>query len=97
VAATSLGIVVFSAFSAAVTFAIAGWNHSELPAGSLGYIYLPAGLALLPGSVLTARFGVYLNKRMNPRALKVLFGAVFLLIGLRLFLGNIGGVLPNGA
>ena len=65
----------------------------ELPAGSMGYVYLPAGLALLPGSVLTARFGVRLNKSMDPRALKILFGIVFLLIGLRLFLGNIGGVL----
>jgi uncharacterized membrane protein YfcA len=95
VAATSLGIVVFSAFTAAVTYAISGWNNPELPAGSLGYVHLPAGLALLPGSVLMAPLGVRLNKSMDPRALKVLFGVVFLLIGLRLFLGNLGGVLST--
>ncbi len=93
VAATSLGIVVFSALTASLTYALNGWGHPELPPGSAGYIFLPAGLALLPGAVLTARFGVKLNQRLNPRALKVLFGFVFLLIGLRLFLGNIQGAL----
>jgi uncharacterized membrane protein YfcA len=93
VAATSLGIVVFSALTAALTYALNGWGHPELPPGSAGYIFLPAGLALLPGAVLTARFGVKLNQRLNPRALKVLFGLVFLLIGLRLLLGNIQGAL----
>ncbi|MGD2120308.1 MAG: sulfite exporter TauE/SafE family protein [Gemmatimonadota bacterium] len=96
VAATSLGIVVFSAFTAAVTYAISGWTHPELPAGSIGYVYLPAGLALLPGSVLMARYGVRLNRSMDPKTLKVLFGVVFLLVGLRLFVGNIGGVLFPG-
>ncbi len=97
VAATSLGIVVFSALTAALTYAVTGWSHPELPPGSLGYIYLPAGLALMPGAVLTARVGVRLNKRMNPRGLKLLFGTVFLLIGLRLFLGNVRGLFPPGA
>ena len=93
VAATSLGIVVFSALTAALTYALNGWGHPELPPGSAGYIFLPAGLALLPGAVLTARFGVKLNQRLNPRTLKVLFGFVFLLIGFRLLLGNIQGAL----
>lgn len=89
VAATSLGIVVFSACTAALTYAVTGWEHPELPPGSAGYIFLPAGLALLPGAVSTARFGARLNQRLNARALKILFGVVFLLIGLRLFVGNI--------
>jgi uncharacterized membrane protein YfcA len=93
VAATSLGIVVFSALTATLTYAITGWGHPDLPSGSVGYIFLPTGLALLPGAVLTTRFGVRLNQRLNPRALKVLFGVVFLLIGLRLFLGNIQAAL----
>ncbi len=93
VAATSLGIVVFSALTAALTYAVTGWGHPDLPSGSAGYIFLPAGFALLPGAVLTVRLGVRLNQRLNPRALKVLFGVVFLLIGLRLFLENIQGAL----
>lgn len=94
VAATSLGVVVFSALTAAITYAVSGWSHPSLPPGSAGYIYLPAGLALLPGAVLAAPWGVKLNRSLNPRALKVLFGAVFLLVGLRLFLGNIQSALP---
>jgi uncharacterized membrane protein YfcA len=93
VAATSLGIVVFSAFTAAVTYALSGWGRPDLPPGSAGYIFLPAGLALMPGAVASARFGVQLNQRLNPRALKVLFGVLFLLIGMRLFLGNIRSAL----
>lgn len=94
VAATSLGVVVFSALTAAVTYVFTGWGHPDLPAGSAGFVFLPAGLALLPGALLTVRIGVGINKKMNPRALKVLFGIVFLLIGLRLFLGNIQAALP---
>ncbi len=90
VAATSLGIVVFSGLTAALTYGVTGWRHPELPPGSLGYIFLPAGLALLPGAVSTARLGARLNQRMKDRGLKVLFGALFLLVGLRLFLGNLG-------
>jgi uncharacterized membrane protein YfcA len=93
VAATSLGIVVFSALTAALTYVGAGWGHPDLPSGSAGYVFLPAGLALLPGAVLTVRLGVRLNQKMNPRALKVLFGLVFVLIGLQLFLENIRGAL----
>ncbi len=93
VAATSLGVVVFSALVAAITFAVTGWHHPELPAGSLGYIFAPVGLALMPGAVLTARFGARLNQKMNPRTLKVLFGSVFLLVGLRLLLANLFRVL----
>lgn len=89
VAATSLGIVVFSALVASGTYWVAGWNHPELPGGSLGYVFAPIGLALLPGAVLTARFGARLNQRMNARALKIVFGLLFLLVGSRIFLGNI--------
>ncbi len=89
VAATSLGIVVFSALAAALTYAFSGWGHPELPSASAGYIFLPAGLALIPGAMLTVRFGVRLNQQLNARALKVVFGLVFLLVGLRLFFGNL--------
>lgn len=95
VAATSLGIVVFSALVAAATYAITGWGHPELPSGSLGYIFLPSSLALLPGAVIAARFGARLNQRMDPRGLKILFAVVFLLVGLKLFLGNIAQALGS--
>jgi hypothetical protein len=91
VAATSLGVVVFSGLTAALTYGVTGWHHPDLPPGSLGYIFLPAGLALLPGAISTARLGARLNQRMKDRALKLLFGAVFLLVGLRLFLENLSG------
>lgn len=84
VAATSLGIVVFSGLTAALTYGFSGWGHQDLPPGSVGYIFLPAGLGLLPGAVFTARWGARLNQRMKARTLKVVFGGVFILVGLRL-------------
>jgi uncharacterized protein len=93
VAATSLGIVVFSALMGAVTYMITGWGHAELPPGSAGYVFVPAGLALVPGAVLTVRLGVSINRRLNAQALKVVFGVVFLLVGLRLFVQNLGAAL----
>jgi uncharacterized protein len=93
VAATSLGIVVFSAFTGAVTYMITGWGHPELPPGSAGYVFVPVGLALMPGAVLSVRLGVRINKKLNARALKVVFGVVFLLVGLRLLVENLGAAL----
>jgi len=93
VAATSLGIVVFSALTATVTYVLAGWGRTDMPPGSAGFVFLPAGLALLPGAVLTVRVGVRLNRRMNPRGLRVLFGLLFLFIGARLFLESVPSVL----
>jgi len=93
VAATSLGIVVFSAFTGAVTYMITGWGHPELPPGSIGYVFVPAGLALIPGAVLSVRLGVRINKKLNARALKVVFGVVFLLVGLQLLVENLGAAL----
>ncbi len=93
VAATSLGVVVFSALTAAVTYGVTGWGHPDLPAANLGYIYTPAGLALLPGAVLSARVGARLNQRMDPRGLRILFGALFVLVGLRLLAVNLRDLL----
>jgi len=89
VAATSLGIVFFSASVASIAYWVAGAGNPDLPNGSLGYIFAPAGFALLPGAVLTVRFGARLNQSLNPDKLKLLFGVLFLLVGIRLFLANI--------
>ena len=76
--------------SAAVGFPIAvggslgylynGWGHPGLPEGSLGYIYLPACLWLVPSSMLMAPLGATLAHRLPVATLKRLFAGVLIVL-----------------
>lgn len=93
VAATSIGIIVFAAASGTTTYAVTGWSAPGLPSWTLGYVFLPAGLALVPGAVVGARWGALLNQRTDARVLRVLFALLFLVLGIRLVLQNAGPLL----
>ncbi|MFM1571839.1 MAG: sulfite exporter TauE/SafE family protein [Porticoccaceae bacterium] len=56
---------------------VSGYN---LPANTLGYIFLPAWLGIIITSTPFARFGALLAHRANERQLKRYFGVVLLLI-----------------
>lgn len=63
-----------------------GWNHSELPELSVGFIYLPAFLGIIVTSVLFARVGANLAHRLNARILKRIFALMLILVGIRFLL-----------
>jgi uncharacterized protein len=88
VAATSMAIIVFTATAAVVGYAAAGAIPSGMPAGSLGYIHYLAGLPILAGSILAVRAGARVNQRLSTRHLRLVFGILFLLLGLRLVVEN---------
>lgn len=96
VAATSIGLVSFAAPAGVLTYMIAGRGVEGLPPGTVGYVYLPAGLAMLPLAVLLARTGARLNQRMDRRRLRYLFGGVFMLLGGRLVVGSMALLLSGG-
>ncbi len=52
-----------------------------LPAGALGYVYLPAAAATAVASMITAQFGVHLAHRLSGPALKRVFAAFLLVVG----------------
>ncbi len=57
-----------------------GWNVPALPAGSLGFVYTPALVALVAASMLTAPFGARAAHRMPVDSLRRIFaGCLFLL------------------
>ena len=58
----------------------AGWHNPDLPAPSLGYIWLPGLLVIASCSVLTAPLGAKMAHRLNLVALKRVFA--FMLYGL---------------
>jgi uncharacterized protein len=88
VAATSLGIIVFTAAAAVVGYTTTGQDVPGLPPGSLGYVHYAAGLPILVGSLIAVRAGTRVNQRLSTRRLRLLFGVLFLVLGLRLVLEN---------
>jgi len=79
--ATSSTFGVPVALAAALGYAL----HGEITTTQIGYIYLPAALALLLASVSCAPLGVRLAHRTNPARLKRWFGALLVVVALRMF------------
>ncbi len=83
--------------SAAVGFPIAvggslgyiynGWGHPGLPDWSLGYIYLPAFVWLVPSSMLIAPLGARLAHRLPVATLKRLFAVVLIALAAKMLWG----------
>lgn len=71
-------------FSAAASYIFLGWHNDQLPAGSLGYIYLPAFLGIVTTSILTAPIGAKLAHRLPAQQLKRYFAVVLVLIALKM-------------
>jgi uncharacterized membrane protein YfcA len=83
--ATAAGIGTLIAVPSAIGFAIIGFNQAGLPWGSVGYVNLPATLAVASMSVLTAPLGVAAAHSLPPAALKRIFGVYLVAIALLMF------------
>ena len=64
-----------------IGFAIIGLREGGLPWGSLGYINIPATLAISSMSMLTAPLGVAAAHSLTAGPLKKIFGVYLLIIG----------------
>ncbi len=83
--------------SAAVGFPIAvggslgyivnGWGEAGLPAWSLGYVYLPAFLWLVPASMLIAPLGARLAHSLPVKTLKRVFAGILILLAAKMCWG----------
>ncbi len=78
-AACGLPIAVFGVTG----FILASWSRDDLPAYSIGLVYLPALLAITLSSIISAHFGAKLAHRLPAKNLKKIFGAFLLIIGIR--------------
>lgn len=92
VAATSLAVVSFAAASGTATYIASGWAVAGRPDGSLGYVHVLAALPILLGAVVSVRWGAVVNQKMGSRALRLLFGAIFVVFGLRIIWENVGAL-----
>jgi uncharacterized protein len=95
-AATSIGIITITATAGSITYMLTGGGQAGLPTGSVGYVHLVVGVVMFVGAVLSVGWGARLNQRLQPRALTLLFATVFILIGGRLVVTNVGDLVMSG-
>lgn len=82
--ATSAACGLPIALAGSVGFVLTGWSQAELPAGSLGYVYLPAFMGIVASSVFFAILGARLAHRLPAAVLKKLFALLLLGVGVQL-------------
>src|SRR5574340_326489 len=82
--ATSAAIGFPIAAAGAVGYVLGGWQVEGRPAGSLGFVYLPALAGIVLGSVLTAPLGARTAHRLPVRPLKRIFALLLFTLALRM-------------
>lgn len=87
-ASTSLAIVGFAAFAGVITYGISGAGVAGRPPMSIGYVHAAAGIPILLGSLLSVHAGTLANRKANVKALRYLFAAVFILLGVNYIVSN---------
>ena len=80
--------------SAAIGFPIAigsslgyiynGWGHANLPPWSMGFVYLPALVWMVPASMLIAPLGARLAHRLPVSTLKRIFACVLIALAAKM-------------
>ena len=83
--ATASGVGTLIAIPSAVGFALIGLREEGLPWGSLGYVNLPATLAIASMSILTAPLGVAAAHSLPAGRLKRIFGIYLVIIAFVMF------------
>jgi len=83
---TSSACGVAIALASAAGYALHG-PAQTLPAGSIGYVYLPAAAMVALASVSMAPLGVRLAHRLSGSALKRVFAGFLVLVGISLLAG----------
>ncbi|MCL2523600.1 MAG: sulfite exporter TauE/SafE family protein [Betaproteobacteria bacterium] len=81
---TSAAIGFPIALGGALGYVWNGWGVPGLPPGSLGFVYLPAVLAMVVGSVFTAPLGARQTHRMPIATLKKVFATILLALAAKM-------------
>jgi uncharacterized protein len=67
-----------------ISYAVLGWQAGQLPDGCLGYIYLPAFIGIVAGSMPCAPLGARLAHYLPTTPLKRAFALFLLLVAIKL-------------
>jgi uncharacterized membrane protein YfcA len=82
--ASSSACAVAIALSAASSYALLGAAQPQLPAGSWGYLYLPALGGIVLSSIFTAPIGAQLSNRLPAQHIKRYFAAVLVVMAAKM-------------
>jgi uncharacterized membrane protein YfcA len=94
--ATSAALGLPVAIAGTISFVLAGLGQAGLPRGSIGYVYVPALLAIVVGSVMCAPFGARAAHRWPVKLLRRGFACVlYVLAAYMLYLGFRDMGIPN--
>ena len=72
------------AISGSISYMVVGNDLINLPAYSLGYVYLPGAVLVGLASIITAQIGVRAAHRIKPKKLRTAFALLVLMMGLNL-------------
>jgi len=81
---TSSAAIFITALFSVIGYVMNGMGHSDLPAGSLGFLDLQRGLALAIGTFLLARVGASVSFKTHPFRLRKLFALFVMLVAIYL-------------
>ena len=81
---TGAALSVPVAIMGSIGYIISGWNAEGLPPHSLGFIYLPALIAMVCTSMLTAPFGARLAHRLPVQILRRCFAVLLFVLAARM-------------
>jgi uncharacterized protein len=65
-------------------YIVNGWHMPGLPENSLGFVYLPACIAIVIPSALIAPFGARLSHKLPVATLKKIFGCLLLVLTVKM-------------
>lgn len=83
--ATAAGVGFIIGLPGALGFALLGLNANGLPWGSLGYINVPALIAIAAASIVTAPIGAKWAHNLDELHLKRLFGIYLIVVSLSMY------------
>lgn len=86
---TSAAIGFPIALAGAAGYIVNGWQDRALPAGALGYVYLPALVGIVAASMMTAPWGAQMAHRISVKRLKRIFAVMLLVMGVRMVLSTL--------
>lgn len=72
------------------SYILTGWSVPQLPAYSLGFVYIPAFFGIALGSLFTTQLGVRLAHHLPIKTLKKLLATLLLLLGLKMLYSVLG-------
>ena len=81
---TSAAVGFPIAIGGTVGYVFNGWGKAGLPAGSLGYVYLPALAILVAATMVTAPIGARLAHRLPVATLKRIFAGLLILLAVKM-------------